>query len=256
MEGYTLEGKTALVPGVEHDVPRVAATTLAEAGADVAVLAGRTGAAHHQQAEATAAAVRQCQRQSRAYAIEATDASAIRTTIDALVQDWGHLDILVNGLDTPFAAPFLDNTPQDWEQLFGHTLYGTMHCIHAAGRHMVAQRHGRIITYLSILAERGVANCAMYSAAQAALLQVTRALAIEWGRDGVTVNAIGNGWMQDSPLLPRAEEELQRLQRFIPNRRFGQANDLVALTTYLASDMGGNMTGQVIYIEGGVMSHP
>lgn len=254
MEGYTLEGKTALVTGVEHALPRATAVTLAEAGADVAVLASRT--AHAAQADAVAAAVREYQRQSLAYAIDVTNVALVRSTIDAVAQAWGRLDILVNGLDLPFAAPFLDNTPEDWHALFAHTLNGTLHSIHAAGRHMLTQRHGRIISYITVLAERGVTNCAVYSATQAAILQLTRALAIEWGQYGVTLNAIGGGWMQDSLFLPRSDDELQRLQRYIPDHQLGQSDDLVTLATYLASDMGGNVTGQVMYIEGGVMAHP
>lgn len=254
MEGYTLEGKTALVTGVEHAVARATAVTLAEAGADVAVLAGNAG--ERAQAETAAAAVQQHQRQSLGYAIDVRNAAAVQSTIDTIAHAWGHLDILVNGLDLPFATPFLDNTPDAWDTLFGHTLHGTMHCIRAAGRHMLAQHHGRIITFISVLAERGVANCAAYSATQAALLQLTRSLAIEWGQQGVTLNAIGSGWMQDSPFLPGTDDALERLQRYIPNHRFGQPNDLVTLATYLASDMGGNVTGQVMYIEGGIMAHP
>jgi NAD(P)-dependent dehydrogenase (short-subunit alcohol dehydrogenase family) len=254
MEGYTLAGKTALVTGVEHAVAHATAMTLAEAGADVAVLAGNAGA--RARAEAAAAAVQQHQRQSLAYAINVRDATVVQSTVDTVAHTWGHLDILINGLDLPFAAPFLDNTPEAWDTVFSHNLHGTMHCIQAAGRHMLAQQHGRIITYISILAERGVANCAAYSAAQAALLQLTRSLAIEWGTQGVTLNAIGSGWMQDSPFLPTTDDALERLQRYIPNHRFGQPDDLVTLATYLASDLGGNVTGQVMYIEGGVMAHP
>jgi len=91
---------------------------------------------------------------------------------------------------------------------------------------------------------------------QAALLQLTRSLAVEWGTCGITVNAVGSGWQQDSPLLPAADDEQQRLRRYIPDHRLGQPDDLAALTVYLASDFGGNITGQVMYIEGGVMSHP
>ncbi|MDH3599467.1 MAG: SDR family oxidoreductase [Candidatus Tectomicrobia bacterium] len=256
MEGYTLEGKIALVTGVEHPVAQAAATTLAEAGASVAVLAGQAGSAHQAEAEQVAEAVRQQQRDARAYAIDVTQVEAIQSVIDDLVQHWGRLDILVNGLDKPFAAPFLDITEAQEAHILAHTLGGTLHVIRAAARHMVTQQHGRIITYLSVLAERGVANCSLYSMTQTALLQLTRSLAIEWGTHGVTVNAIGSGWMENSPLLPSDDTELQRLQRFIPNHRLGQPDDLAALTVYLASDMGGNITGQTMYIEGGLLSHP
>ena len=255
MEGYTLEGKIALVTGVEHPVAQAAATTLAEAGASVAVMAGQAGSEYQAEAEQVAEVVRQQQRESRSYAIEVTEVEAIQGVIDDLVQHWGRIDILINGLDKPFAAPFLDITEPQEEQILAHTLGGTLHVIRAAGRQMVAQQHGRIITYLSVLAERGVANCSLYSMTQTALLQLTRSLAIEWGTRGVTVNAIGSGWMENSPLLPGDDAELQRLQRFIPNHRLGQPDDLAALTVYLASDMGGNITGQTMYIEGGLLSH-
>jgi 3-oxoacyl-[acyl-carrier protein] reductase len=256
MEGYTLEGKIALVTGAEHPIAQAAATTLAEAGASVAVLTGQAGSEHRAQAEQVAEAVRRQQRDARSYAIDVTHAGSIQSVIDDLLQHWGRLDILINGLDKPFAAPFLDITEPQEEQILAHTLSGTLHMIRAAGRQMVAQQHGRIITYLSVLAERGVANCSLYSMAQTALLQLTRSLAIEWGTRGVTVNAIGSGWMEHSPLLPSDDTERQRLQRFIPNHRLGQPEDLAALTVYLASDMGGNITGQTMYIEGGLLSHP
>lgn len=256
MEGYTLEGKIALVTGVEHAVAQAAATTLAEAGASVAVLTGQAGSEHQAQAEQVAAAVRQQQRDALSYAIDVTQVGAIQSVIDNLLKHWGRLDILINGLDKPFAAPFLDITEPQEERILAHTLCGTLHMIRAAGRQMVAQQHGRIITYVSVLAERGVANCSLYSMTQTALLQLTRSLAIEWGTRGVTVNAIGSGWMENSPLLPSDDTELQRLQRFIPNHRLGQPDDLAALTVYLASDMGGNITGQTMYIEGGLLSHP
>ncbi len=256
IEGFSLAGKTALVTGVEHPVAQAAAATLAEAGASVAVLAGQPGAAYEQQAEQAAAAVRSQQQESLSYAIDVTQTSGIQTTVDDVIQQWGKLDILINGLDTPFAAPFLDISAADESHVLAHTLSSTLHFIRAAGRHMVERKHGRIITYLSVLAERGVANCSLYSMTQTALLQLTRSLAIEWGQRGVTTNAIGCGWMQDSSLLPNDETELQRLQRFIPNHRLGQPDDLAALTVYLASDMGGNITGQAMYMEGGILAHP
>ena len=256
MEGYSLEGKTALVTGVEHPLPQATAAILAEAGAAVAVCTGHGGAEYARHAAAAAAVVQQYHRQGRTYAIEVSSPTAVKTMVDELVREWGHLDILVNGLDLPFARPFLDSTDREWQRLLEHVLYGTLHCVRAAGQHMLRQRQGRIITYVSILGERGMAHGAAYSTVQAALIQLTRSLAIEWGRGGVTVNAIGSGWAQGSALLPAADDDLQRLLRYIPNHRLAEPHDLTALTVYLASDFGGNITGQVMYIEGGVMSHP
>jgi NAD(P)-dependent dehydrogenase (short-subunit alcohol dehydrogenase family) len=202
MEGYTLDGKTALVTGVEQRLACEAAAALAEAGADVAVLTSHSGPEYLVQAEKVADTIRQRQRHCRPLAIEVASMAAVRMAVDDLVQEWGHLDILVNGLDAPCAGPFLESTEGDWQRIFEHTLYGTLHCVRAVGPHMLRQGQGRIVTYVSLLAERGVAHCAAYSAVQAALLQVTRSLAVEWGRRGITVNALGNGWMHNSPFLP------------------------------------------------------
>lgn len=256
MQGYSLSGTTALVTGVEHRLPRAAVAALAEAGADVAVMTGHAGPECRSRAEEAAELARQQQRLSRAFAIEVASMAAVRTAVDELVQEWGHLDMLVNGLNAPFAAPFLDSRESDWQRLFDHMLYGTLHCVRAVGRHMWRQRHGRIITYVSALAERGVAHCAAYGAVQAALIQITRALAVEWGQQGITLNALGCGWQQDSPFLPTRDDDMQRLLRFIPDHQLGQPGDLAALTVYLGSDLGGNVTGQVMYVEGGVMAHP
>src|SRR4029453_5508752 len=133
VEGYTLDGKTALVTGVEHPVPRATAAALAEGGAHVAVMTGHGGPEAQAQAREATAAVQQYQRQSHAYVIEVASLNAVRTAIDEVVQEGGQLDILVNGLDMPYARPFLESSDSEWQRLLEHVLYGTLHCVRAAG---------------------------------------------------------------------------------------------------------------------------
>ncbi|HEY7494504.1 MAG TPA: SDR family oxidoreductase [Candidatus Tectomicrobia bacterium] len=101
-----------------------------------------------------------------------------------------------------------------------------------------------------MLAARGVARCAAYSAAQAALLQLTRSLAVERGRRGITINAVGSGWQQDSPFLPAADDEQQRLRRHVPDHCLRRPDDLAALTVYLASDGGEISPGRLCIVKG------
>ena len=114
---------------------------------------------------------------------------------------------------------------------------------------------GRIVNIISGLAERGMPNWAAYCATQGAVLQVTRALALEWARHGICVNAIGTGLMSERDVSP--EQSLKDpLARYIPSRRLGQPKDLVGALLYLASDACGYTTGACVYLDGGLMSHP
>ena len=114
---------------------------------------------------------------------------------------------------------------------------------------------GRIVNVISNLAERGNINCAAYSATQAAVLSLTRSLAVEWGRSEIRVNAIGSGWStaEDIPLETQREE---LLVRYTPLRRKGHPRDLAAMLVYLCSPHCDYPSGQPVYIDGGMNAHP
>ena len=114
---------------------------------------------------------------------------------------------------------------------------------------------GRIVNIISGLAERGLWNSAVYCASQGAVLQMTRALALEWGRHNVRVNAIGTGWFSEEE-LPAEEAHKELPVRYIPLRRRGHPRDIAPLVVYLASDSCDYTTGQPIYVDGGLMAHP
>ena len=119
---------------------------------------------------------------------------------------------------------------------------------------MLAQGKGRIINLVSLLGERGMANGSAYCAAQAGVLNLTRALALEWARSGITVNAIGAGWTEGMGLI--ADEALkQQLVRYLPQRRLAQPQEISGAAVYLASDAAEFLTGQVVWIDGGALSH-
>ncbi len=106
----------------------------------------------------------------------------------------------------------------------------------------------------SVLAERGMANGSAYCAAQAGVLNLTRALALEWARTGVTVNAVGAGWIDAGGFL--ADETMKRqLERYLPYKRLAEPEEISGAVVYLASDAAAYLTGQVVWIEGGALSH-
>jgi NAD(P)-dependent dehydrogenase (short-subunit alcohol dehydrogenase family) len=105
------------------------------------------------------------------------------------------------------------------------------------------------------MGERGLANSTAYCAAKAGVMNLTRALAQEWGPHGVTVNCIAPGWLEDSPGLGEPDPQANRLIRFIPMRRLGNADEVAPLALYLASEACGYVNGQTFFVDGGLLCH-
>jgi gluconate 5-dehydrogenase len=119
---------------------------------------------------------------------------------------------------------------------------------------MLGQQSGRIINVASVLGERGMANGAAYCSAQAGAFNLTRALALEWAREGISVNAIGAGWTEGMGIIG-GEEGRQKLERYLPYKRLAKPEEIAGVAVYLASGASGYVTGQVVWVEGGALSH-
>jgi NAD(P)-dependent dehydrogenase (short-subunit alcohol dehydrogenase family) len=118
---------------------------------------------------------------------------------------------------------------------------------------MLNRGGGRLIQVVSMLGERGVPNTAAYGATQAGLLQLIRALSLEWARSSIRINGLGVGWLEGDPILEGAGD---RFLRYLPTRRLGRPDEVGALAVYLASSNGADMmTGQTLWVDGAVMSH-
>ena len=182
-----------------------------------------------------------------------TDAAQVQKTVDQVVAEFGRIDILVNANDVLMAKPFLDTSEAEWHRMFAANLDPVYHSCQTVGKQMLKQEKGRIINLISCLAERGVENFSAYCAAMGGVLQLTRALDIEWARHGITVNAIGTGWMSETEKTGESHEEL--LLKYIPVKRYGRPEEVGSLLVYLASDTTDFFTGQFLYVDGAAMSH-
>jgi NAD(P)-dependent dehydrogenase (short-subunit alcohol dehydrogenase family) len=253
LEAFVLKGKTALVIGASTAIGRAIALALADAGADIAVT---TTLSSQREAEAASRCLSEVQVRGRTGFVQKIDASNendIRALVQHTVTELGRLDILVNAHDLPFAKPVTDVSLTEWQRVLAVNLTGPYLACRAAARPMLARGAGRIINVVSPLGERGMVNGSAYCAAQAGVLNLTRALALEWARHGVTVNAIGAGWTEGMGII--ADEALQQqLMRYIPHRRLAQPGDIAAAAVYLASDSTGFVTGQVLWVDGAVRS--
>jgi NAD(P)-dependent dehydrogenase (short-subunit alcohol dehydrogenase family) len=247
-EEFNLRGKTALVAGDSRFWGKYVAAALAEAGADVAVAAKNSKKLDE--------AVRQVLglgRKAMAVPIDMTKSSRIEKMVEQVLAEFGKIDILVNASDPEFVKPFVEINEDEWHRIVETSLLSVFHCCQAVGKHMLERRKGRLINITSCLAERGLTNSSAYCVAMGGILQLTRALALEWARDGITVNAIGPAWFSETGKTGMGQEDV--LLRYLPSKRYGHPGEIGSLLVYLASDASDFITGQLVYVDGAVMVH-
>lgn len=251
-EGLSLEGMTALVTGSGRGIGSALAVGLAQAGANVAVsdIADQLPGA-----EETAARIRGEGVQSRAYQLDVLDLQNIKATVAQVAEDFGRLDILVNNAGIRRRQPALEVTEENWDAVIDTNLKGPFFCSQAAAGPMIDQGFGRIINISSQLAVVAGENRAAYCASKAGLANLTRVLALEWLKYGITVNAIGPGPTETPGLLiadTRSEEALAAdLRAHMPLGRRMSPEELVGAAIYLASRSAGATTGQLLIVDGG-----
>ena len=245
---WDLTGKAAIVTADRRGWTPFLAAALAEAGADVAV----AGASNSDALEA-AGAVEAQGRRSLVIDVDLASAVDAEAMVQRVVSDLGKVDILVNNARVEFGKPFVQVTESEWQAVMDFNVKSMFLCCQSAGRHMLERGGGRIVNISSGLAVRGLWNSAAACASQGAVHQLTAALALEWARQGIRVNAIGAGWITTE--APTEESQRELLVRYLPSRRKGHPADLCGLLVYLASDACDFVTGQTIFIDGGALAH-
>lgn len=245
---FSLAGRCALVTGASGGLGLHFARVLATAGAQVVLAARRLETLEHIVAQwpGPTQAV-------RAIALDVTDVHSVRSAFDALHSDGVIPDLIVNNAGVAVTRAATEQTVEDWDRVIDTNLKGAWLIATEAARRMTAAgRSGAIINIASILGERPGGRVAPYCASKAGLVHLTRALALEWARHSIRVNALEPGYVVTE--LNReflASEAGQQLMARIPQRRFGQPGDLDGALLLLASHAGQYITGATIAIDGG-----
>jgi NAD(P)-dependent dehydrogenase (short-subunit alcohol dehydrogenase family) len=245
---FDLEGQVALVTGASMGIGRDLVTALARAGARVAAAArsveALTGLADHLAVDGFVV---------EPVRLDLKDRASIERAVAATVDRFGRIDILLNnaGLGTNHDA--LDATEAEWDELFAVNVRGLFFACQSAGRRMVAQGHGRIINMASQAGLVGIRRHAAYSASKAAVIGLTRVLALEWAPHGVTVNAIAPTWIYTPGTAARLDDPafLATVLERIPVGRVGTPTDVAGAVIYLASPAASLVTGTVLVVDGG-----
>ncbi len=248
---FSLKDRVAIVTGSGRGIGKAIALGLAEAGANVVVLA-RTAT----DVEQTAAEIRGLDRKALAVPTDVRSADQIDNMVTASLKEFGCIDILVNNAGASFFSPTLQLSEGGWDALVRENLKTPFLCSKAVAPAMIKQGKGSIVNISSTEGMRSAATCAAYAAAKAGVINLTRSLAVEWAPHHIRVNAICPGFVEN-PGLPEALEQFPalkaRLSR-VPLGRMGRQEDIVGAVIYLASDASDYVTGANITIDGGLVS--
>ncbi len=248
---FSLEGRKALVTGASRGIGRALALGLAHAGALVSLTA------RDQDALAATAREIQCLGQHAVcHRIDVTDLESIGTTVAACARAMGGLDILVNNAGIERVCDSLELTEEIWDTIVNTNLKGAFFCSQAAARIMVANGGGSIINICSLTSSIGVPTAVPYTSSKTGLLGMTRALAAEWAKHDIRVNAIAPGYFRTdmTEVFFQDRRWADKMKAAIPLGRFGRVQDLIGAVVFLAGQASEYVSGQMLTIDGGYLA--
>lgn len=244
-----LTGKTAIVTGGSRGIGRAAALTLAEAGADVAVIyAGNTAAA-----EETVRLIEEKGRKGLAIQCDVADEAAVTAMVKDVKKELGRIDILVNNAGITRDGLLMIMKEDDWQAVLDTNLTGAFHCTKAVTRLMMKQRSGSIINITSVVGETGNAGQANYAASKAGLIGFTKSVAKELASRNIRCNAIAPGCIETDMTAVLGEDTVDAMIKTIPMGRVAQPEEVAKAVLFLASDDASYITGQTLNVDGGMV---
>ena len=248
---FNLKGKTALITGSSRGLGRAIAEGLAQAGARIIV--------NGTQAERTIAAQKELQAagfDAEALVFDVTDEQAVTQAFQDLDQRQISVDILVNNAGIQLRKPMLELTTPEWNKVIDTNLTSCFVIGREAAKRMIARGHGKVINIASLTSELARATVAPYTVAKGGIKMLTKAMASEWAVHGLQANAIGPGYMITD--MNQALIENPTFDAWVkgrtPAKRWGKPEELVGAAIFLASEASNYVNGQVIYVDGGMIS--
>ena len=266
---FSIAGKTAVITGASQGLGRGIAQVFAEAGVDLCIAARSL-----EKLNEAATDLRRHGHKCIPVQADITNAADVERLAATAIQELGHVDILINNAGIGVFKPmiplpgfnpatgkdlpnfFSPTSEEEWFRVLNTNLTGAFFCMRALGPHMLERKQGRIINISSANAAKAGRYRFSYDASKAALSMLTRSMAVEWARYNINVTAIGSGYVEteliaDNMADPRLKE---KLLSEIPMRRLGSEREVGLLAAYLASPASAWLTGQTVYLDGGILA--
>lgn len=243
-----LEGKTALITGAARGIGKALAIRFAKEGADIAftdLVIDENGLETQKEIEALGV-------KCKGYASNAADFAQTEEVVDKVKADFGRIDILVNNAGITKDGLMMRMSEAQWDAVINVNLKSAFNFIHAVLPIMLRQRGGSIINMASVVGVHGNAGQSNYAASKAGLIALAKSIAQEVGSRGIRANAIAPGYIETAMTAALPEDVRKEWCAKIPLRRGGKVEDIADVAVFLASDMSGYVTGQVIQVDGGM----
>jgi 3-oxoacyl-[acyl-carrier protein] reductase len=244
-----LSGQTAIVTGASQGIGRAIASALGRAGAKVACVARNADKLNE-----TVQAIVATGGTADAYSCDVTSSESVQQVVDAVVEKWGKLHIVINnaGITKDTLIPRMSD--DDWDSVINTNLRGTFLFTRAATRPMMQARYGRIINIASVSGLTGNPGQSNYSASKAGVIGMTRTVAKELAGRKITVNAVAPGFIETEMTEALGPVILEEVKKRVPAKRLGHVDDIAAAVLFLASASASYITGQVLTVDGGLVA--